>query len=156
MNTKDVPAKRLSARAGERIVDALSAAEQRTSAELRVHVEARVPGDPLAAARGLFARLGMTKTRERNAVLLYVSLADRKCAIWADQGAHERLGDAFWDEVCRVLSSRSKDEGVETGIIDAVTLLGHRLSEVFPRRPDDVNELPDDLSTSGGDSDSRT
>src|SRR2546422_10583325 len=67
------------------IGDAIKAAETRTSAEIRVHLERRLPRrffgkpvDALERARRLFARLGMHRTVERHGVLLYLAIEDRK------------------------------------------------------------------------------
>jgi len=56
----------------ERIVAAISAAERRTSAELRVHVTKRVPEDLDFRALRRFHLLGMAKTEQRNGVLIFV------------------------------------------------------------------------------------
>ena len=55
----------------DRIVRAIREAEENTSGEIRVFVQrGKLNGDPLTAAQKKFHRLGMHKTRERNAVLI--------------------------------------------------------------------------------------
>ena len=41
----------------------------------------------------------MTRTRERNAVLLYFAPVSRKFAVVGDAGVHEKCGAGFWEEI---------------------------------------------------------
>src|SRR5262245_31153043 len=83
----------------QKIVDAIRAAERVTSGEVKVHVESRCPGgDPYKRAIELFRVLGLTKTKDRNAVLIYVATRDRKFSMIGDTGIHEEVGSAFWAE----------------------------------------------------------
>src|SRR3954468_6243214 len=82
-----------------KIVDAIRAAERITSGEIKVHVEARrAKPAPYQRAVELFQRLRLTKTKDRNAVLIYVATRDRKFSIIGDVGIHEEVGSAFWAE----------------------------------------------------------
>src|SRR6478609_9167300 len=84
-----------------RVAEAIEEAESMTSGEIRVFVTERDLGqdDVLSRAKARFEKLGMTKTRERNAVLLYFAPLAQKFAIIGDQGIHEKCGQPFWDEV---------------------------------------------------------
>jgi TPM domain len=71
--------------------------------EIRVHLERRAPrqrdrrpGDVIKRARDVFHHLGLHRTGERHAVLIYLALEDRRLAIVGDQGIHGRVGDAYW------------------------------------------------------------
>ena len=105
---------------GEADLDAVAAAiataEAATSAEIRVHLDARCPGEALARATLVFERLGMHRTAARHGVLIYVSIEDRKLAVLGDRGIHERVGQAYWD-----------------GLVEAV--LAHFRGAAVPRRP---------------------
>src|SRR5262245_43912811 len=58
----------------DRILEAIREAESKTSGEIRVLIQrGKVKSDPLVAAERKFQRLGMHKTRERNAVLIFVA-----------------------------------------------------------------------------------
>ncbi|HET7875067.1 MAG TPA: TPM domain-containing protein, partial [Methylomirabilota bacterium] len=56
---------------------AIARTEAQTSAEIRLHLEPRVPrannGDALIRARQVFAHLGMHRTARRNGVLIYLA-----------------------------------------------------------------------------------
>ena len=66
---------------------------------VRVHLDHRCPGDPVARAIAVFERLGMHRTDGRNGVLVYAAIADRKLAVIGDLEIHGRVGDAYWQEV---------------------------------------------------------
>lgn len=138
------------------ITRAIKAAESRTSAEIRVHLDRHVPRtllvgrrpDVLTRARLIFHRLGMHRTRERHGVLVYVAVEDRRLAVVGDEGIHGRVGDPHWDRVRDVMVERLRANAPREAIERAVEELGRVLAEHYPRRPDDENELPDEVSVS--------
>jgi uncharacterized membrane protein len=131
-----------------KIVDAIRNAERVTSGEIKVHVEARVPGgDPYKRAVELFQRLGLTKTKERNAVLIYVATRDRKFSILGDSGIHEEVGSAFWAEAVQRMRVAFTRGAFGEGISGAVQSVGSRLAKRFPRRVDDINEIDNEITT---------
>src|ERR1051325_5829877 len=87
-----------------RIIGAIAEAERKTSGEIRVYVSHRRRADPLAYAQKRFLDLGMTRTRHRNAVLIYLVPRTRQFAVVGDQGVHEKCGNAFWQEVAAGMS----------------------------------------------------
>jgi uncharacterized membrane protein len=134
------------------IARAIGAAEARTSAEIRVHLERRVPrwwrrpDDALGRAQAVFQRLGMARTAERNGILIYLAVDDHALAVVGDAGIHAHVGDEYWTGVCeRTLASLRAGPPAQA-IVDAVADVGGTLARYFPRRPDDVNELSDDVS----------
>jgi uncharacterized membrane protein len=130
------------------VSEAIARAEAETSGEIRVHLERRLPGpDPLPRARQVFAELGMHRTRERNAVLIYLALADHRLAVVGDAGVHARVGDGYWDRLRDLLVERLRQGRAREGLIEAVDEVGRTLRAHFPRRPDDTNELSDQVST---------
>lgn len=131
-----------------KVVDAIRAAEARTSGEIRVHVEARSGGDPLGAARRWFVRLGMERTAARNGVLFYLAVRERAFAVLGDEGIHARVGAEFWDGVRDAMREAFSRGEFARGLVSGIEAAGSRLAEHFPRRDDDVNELPDEVSTS--------
>lgn len=125
------------------IVAAIREAEQKTSGELRVFVSRKQVGDPLAAAQAEFERLGMTKTRERNGVLIFVAPRARKFSVIGDEGVHKRCGDEFWRQMTAEMSECFRQRHFTQGILHVVQKAGELLAQHFPRTPDDRNELPD-------------
>jgi uncharacterized membrane protein len=130
----------------EAVTRAIGEAEARTAAEIRVHLDHKCPGDPMARAKALFERLGMHRTAGRHGVLVYVAIAHRKLAVIGDQGIHERVGDAYWQRLVADVLAHFRDEHPRDGFLHAVGALGAALRQHFPRDPDDRNELRDDVS----------
>jgi uncharacterized membrane protein len=135
------------------IARAVAAAEQQTSGEIRVHLERRLPrvrgapaGDALARASEVFMQLGMHATAERNGVLIYLAVEDRKLAIAGDAGVHARVGDAYWQRVRDAMVEHLGAGRPRDALLHAVTEAGDVLRRFFPRRPDDRNELGDEVS----------
>lgn len=126
--------------------EAVRLAELETSGELRVHIENRCPGAALDRAADVFARLGMHRTAERNGVLVYVALDDHKLAIIGDAGINAKVPPGFWDGIRDRMVERCRRGRVTEGICEAVVAAGKALREYFPRRTDDRNELPDEIS----------
>ena len=130
----------------EAVAQAVAEAERVTAAEIRVHLDHRCPGAPMSRAILLFERLGMHATAARSGVLIYVAVADRKLAVIGDQGIHERVGDAYWQNVVAAMVVHLRASRPRDGLIEAVREVGEALRSHFPRRGDDDNELSDDVS----------
>lgn len=130
----------------ETVKDAVAAAERSTSAEIRLHLDHRCPGDPLARAVAVFEQLGMHRTTERNGVMIYVAVADRRLAVIGDRGIHERVGEAYWQRLVATMLTELRAERPLDGLTAAIRDVGEALSTHFPRRPGDANELSDEVS----------
>lgn len=130
----------------EAVRRAIIEAEASTSAEIRVHLDHRCPVDPMARAVAVFEGLGMHNTAERHGVLIYIAITDRKLAVIGDRGIHERVGDRYWSELVAAVTSHFRDERSRDGLIHAIGELGQVLRQHFPRRPDDVDELGNEVS----------
>lgn len=128
-----------------RIELAIAAAEKRTSGELRVVVHTEKTDDPLAVATQEFARLGMDRTRERNAVLLLVAPRSRTFAFYGDVGVHAKCGPQFWQDLADALAADFHRGAFTDGIVAALNKAGELLARDFPIGPDDRNELSDDV-----------
>jgi uncharacterized membrane protein len=119
---------------------AIARAEARTSAEIRVHVERRVPRrlfrrtpDPLTRARHVLVRLGMHRTVERHAVLVYLAVGDRKLALVGDEGIHGRVGDGHWHGVRDRMVERLRAGAPRAAIVAAIEEIGAALAAHYPR-----------------------
>lgn len=85
------------------------------------------------------------RTAGRTGILVYLSLIEHRAEIVADASIHgvvpqERWGEAMVDMLAHVREGRIAD-----GMIAAIGDVGAILSEHFPRKDGDVNELPDRL-----------
>ena len=89
----------------------------------------------------------MTRTRERNAVLLYVAPRSRTFAIIGDEAVHAKCGEPFWRSIAEAMTTHFLAGNFTEGILHGIDRAGALLAEHFPRRPDDQNELPDAVET---------
>ncbi|AZQ43938.1 TPM domain-containing protein [Nonlabens ponticola] len=138
----------LTAAQEQEIVQAIRDAELRTSGEIRVHLESNCSGDVYERAQELFHVLKMDNTRDANGILFYVAVDDRKFALLGDTGIHAVVGAQFWIDVKNEMELRFRESKFTQGLTAAIQLVGERLSAHFPWDEDDVNELPDQISTS--------
>lgn len=128
------------------VTRAVTEAEAATSGEIRVHLDARCPGDPMTRAVGLFEQLGMTRTALRNGVLVYLAVQDRKLAVIGDAGVHARVPPDYWERLKETLVTHFREGRPRDGLVAAVREVGETLRRHFPRAPDDRNELTDQVS----------
>ncbi|HVE83481.1 MAG TPA: TPM domain-containing protein [Myxococcales bacterium] len=147
-NQQDTPATFLSAADDGQVVQAIESFEKRTSGELRVHLEHQLGdgGDLMAAAKVTFDRLGLTATRERNGVLFFVAVKERKFAVLGDSGIDQKVPKGFWDNVVAAVGERFKQGKFGDGLVEGIKMAGEQLATHFPPRADDVNELPNQIS----------
>lgn len=129
----------------EKVVAAIAAAEKKTSGEIRVYVSSKKREDAFDAGKNRFEKLGMTKTRDRNAVLIYFAPVTRKFAILGDTGIHAKCGDNFWQSITAEMSNMLKSDDFTGAVVHAVKRVGEALAEHFPPKPDDTNELPNSI-----------
>ena len=125
-----------------RIVTAIATAEATTSGEIRVFIQRGEVADALSDARMQFERLGMTQTRERNAILIFVAPRAQKFAVIGDQGVYEKCGEPFWETLTQAMRPHFEARNFTDAIVHAIRETGQLLGQHFPRRPDDRNELP--------------
>ncbi len=130
----------------ERVHAAIRAAEQRTSGEIRVHLDDVIVDDVMDHAAFVFQELAMHRTRERNAVLIFISVAQRRAAVIGDVGIHARLPKGYWNEVLGVILEQFKAERFVEGLCMGVERLADQLAHHFPRQADDHNELSDEIT----------
>lgn len=128
------------------VVKAIVRAEQKTSGEIRIHIEPNCKGDPLKRAIALFPKLGMHNTKHKNGVLLYIASSDHKLAIYGDKAIHEHAGQHFWDSILSNLQHHFKSGDFGKGIEEAVMAIGDKLHDRFPRESDDKDELSNSIS----------
>jgi uncharacterized membrane protein len=121
----------------------IARAEKMTSGEIRVAVIQKPAGNPLSAAREIFAQLGMTKTKDRNAVLIFVAPSSQTFAVVGDEGVHQKCGADFWRELTASMETHFKQGNFTAGLLQGIERAGQLLATHFPRNHDDKNELPD-------------
>jgi len=128
------------------VVQAIVTAEKNTSGEIRVHIEEHSDKLPLERAQEVFFELQMNETQERNGVLFYVCVADKKFAIIGDEGIDKVVASDFWNATKEVVISNFKNKAFKKGLVDGIIKAGESLKEHFPYQSDDANELSNEIS----------
>ena len=130
----------------ERIENAIRAAELRTSGEICVSVSRLFWGNVETAAKKAFDRMGITHTRERNGVLLFVVPSRRKFVVLGDAGIHEKVGQQFWTSVVTAVTDKFRSGHFTEGLVKGIEAVGEQLATHFPYdAASDKNELSNDV-----------
>jgi uncharacterized membrane protein len=128
------------------VVNAIQTAEEITSGEIRVHIDKKGGKEPFKEAKRVFERLGMTKTKERNGVLIYLCFTRKQIAILGDQGINEKVPEGYWDELYHSMATAFRNEQYGQGICEAIERIGEKLSAHFPVNADNPNELSNEIT----------
>lgn len=130
----------------QEIVQAIVVAEKNTSGEIRVHIEEHSEKAPLDRAQEVFFELKMDGTKDRNGVLFYVGVADKKFAIIGDEGINNVVKADFWNSTKEVVIANFKENHFKKGLVDGILKAGEQLKIYFPYQSDDVDELSNEIS----------
>lgn len=85
------------------------------------------------------------RTQGRTGVLVYLSMAEHRAEIVADEAIATKVPAETWGDALAALLVELRAGRVADGLIAAVSRVGAVLAQHFPRAEDDVNELPDRL-----------
>ena len=90
-----------------------------------------------------FTEAGLTETRDRTGILIFVSLMERRVEVLADKGISEKIPQSEWDSLAGALARDIGKGELSPGLCRAVDSCGKKLTQHFPIKSDDTNELPD-------------
>lgn len=91
----------------------------------------------------LFRASAERKTRGRTGILVYLSLAERRAEIVADEAIHGRTEPDVWGAAMAALIDEVKAGRPGEGLVLAIDRIGAVLAEILPPETDNPNELPD-------------
>jgi putative membrane protein len=93
----------------------------------------------------VFKAAAERRTAGRTGILIYLSMAERRAEIVADEALHKLTDDHSWGEAMTALVADVREGRPADGIVAAIERIGVVLAEHFPRSADDRNEIPDAL-----------
>lgn len=96
-------------------------------------------------AVAIFQAAAAGRTAGKTGILIYLSLAERRAEIVADEGILKVTDEHAWGEAMTALIAEVREGRPGDGIVRAIERVGAVLAEHFPRSADDVNEIPDKL-----------
>lgn len=129
-----------------RISNKIQEMEKITSGEIRVSFKESKPTlkkntSIRSLAEKEFAKLGMTVTRDKTGILIFVLLKERQFYILADSGINKKVEQTVWDSVRNNMQNEFKNGNYLSGVLASVEQVGKILSDHFPIKADDTNEL---------------
>jgi putative membrane protein len=98
-----------------------------------------------ARAVTLFRVGAERRTTGRTGILIYLSLAEHRAEIVADEAIATRVAPEVWGAAMAAMLVHIRAGRIAEGMAAAVEQVGKVLAEHFPRAEDDANELPDRL-----------
>jgi uncharacterized membrane protein len=133
-----------------RISNKITESEKTTSGEIRVAIkECKHFLDRRKDIRRLaekeFHKLNMHATRDKTGILLYLLLNEKQFYILADKGIHDKVGENTWHKMRDEIQSRFKEGNFCNGILWGIDRVGKILTEHFPIKEDDTNELSNEV-----------
>lgn len=90
-----------------------------------------------------FFKLGIDKTRDKTGILIFFLLEAREFQILADSGINEKVPEKTWHHIKDEMQTHFLEGRFSEGIIHGIDRVGNILSEHFPVKSDDTNELSD-------------
>jgi len=87
---------------------------------------------PRDRAIEVFSRLRLWDTNHRNAVLIYVLLADRAVELVADRGAHLKIRADDWQDICRTMQASFAVGRYRRGALMGIRAVAKHLCAHFP------------------------
>jgi len=140
----------LSAEQLKSIRDSIAKIENFTSGEIRLCLKLKrsfkeKKMSPRENAVSEFYNLGMDKTKDGTGVLIYILFKERLFEIIADNNIYSRINESVFDSVTARMADEFKKNNYLEGILHCINEIGAIMKKEFPRKPDDVNELPDEI-----------
>lgn len=127
------------------ISEAITENEKTTAGEIRVSIKQDVPAFGKKSVRELaeqeFFALKMDNTRDKTGILIYLNLKLRQFYILADEGINNKVDQSTWNSIRNEIQEKFKLGQYTEGLIFGINEVGKELTEHFPIKPDDVNEL---------------
>jgi putative membrane protein len=96
-------------------------------------------------AIAIFQAAAAGRTAGKTGVLIYLSMAERRAEIVADEAILKLTDEHIWGEAMHALLAEVREGRPGEGIVAAIERVGAVLAEHFPRSADDRNEIPDKL-----------
>ena len=93
----------------------------------------------------IFKAAAERRTAGRTGILIYLSMAEHRAEIVADEAILKVTDEHTWGEAMTALIEAVRDDRPGDGIVAAIERVGAVLAEHFPRSADDKNEIPDRL-----------
>lgn len=85
------------------------------------------------------------RTHGRTGILIYLSMAEHRAEIVADEAIASKVAPEVWGEAMAAMLAYLREGRLAEGMVAAIDKVGEVLAEHFPLGEGDSNELPDRL-----------
>ena len=92
-----------------------------------------------------FKKLGVDKTSNHKAVLIFICQRERFIRVVADKQINDIVPDETWQKIVSRFTSQAKDGQIAKGLLHAVENCGKILTEKFPKEGQNRDELSNNV-----------
>lgn len=85
-------------------------------------------------------------TCDRTGILIFISHLERRVELLADKGISQKIPQEKWDSIVNHIIAGVRSGRLVKHLTESIAECGKLLAEHFPIKPDDVNELKDDIA----------
>ncbi|MBX3006645.1 MAG: TPM domain-containing protein [Melioribacteraceae bacterium] len=129
-----------------RISKKITENEKYTSGEIRIAIREKrkfseKKQDIRKIAETEFFHLKMNETRDKTGILLFILLSEKTFYILADEGINSKVEQNTWDIIRDEILAEFKLGRYCDGVLFGIEKIGKILSQHFPIKQDDSNEL---------------
>ncbi len=89
-----------------------------------------------------FIEQGLHHTRDNTGILILICLFEHRVEVLADRGINALVPKQTWDEIVSMITEGLRQGQACDALCQAIKRCGEILTEQFPVRNDDTNELP--------------
>jgi uncharacterized membrane protein len=127
----------------DRVHRAIQSAEEDASGQIVVFISRHNVEDPLAAANHEFRKLRLETAADKNGLLIFLAPKSQKFAVVGGAALHEKVGQAWWDELIALLTRHFKESRYTDGLVATIEQAGRALKTHFPARAPDRSDRRD-------------
>lgn len=109
--------------------------------------DARLAEQVRKRALAAFYEKGLDKTLDATGVLFFISLFEHRVWVLADKGIYEKISPEELQGYAKVVASAVKSGQAASVLCEQIHAVGKILTVHFPIKPDDTNELTDEVMT---------
>lgn len=97
------------------------------------------------AALFSFYESGLNRTKDKTGILIFISLLEKEVCILGDKGINDKLPQDHWEESVKKIVQGIKKGEATKAVIDVVNNNISVLEKHFPAKPDNFDEIPNDV-----------
>jgi putative membrane protein len=92
-----------------------------------------------------FMQSGVSYTRDRTGILIFISYLEKRVILLADSAINEKIEQHEWQKIVDHIVAGIKEDKLTQNLVDAINDCGNLLQKYFPIKQDDTNELDNNI-----------